>query len=145
MNKDIIKQKISMTLSLEINSWCNDNLDNLWLLDWLYDKSENPEIPKYDEDNICSIDLCEIVNDHISIDAYSESLTVSEDGVEIEVYDMETKEHDTIFFETSFFVNCINDFIQSFVVKYEDDRFIYYDDDDDEEYCYDDLIDEDED
>ena len=49
----------------------------------------------------------------------------------------------------SFFVSCINDFIKSFVVKYEDDRLINYEDEDyndeDEEYSYGDLIDDDED
>lgn len=149
MDKSTIRQKISMTLLLEINSWCNNNLDNLWLIDWLYDRSETPDIPKYDESDLYAVDICEIVNDHVSIDAYSESITVSDNGVEIEVYDMETKEHDSIFFEKAFFVNCINDFIQLFVVKYEDDRFINFENRDDDidydDYDYDNLIDEDED
>ena len=148
MNKNAIKERITKTLILEINSWCNDNLDNLWLIDWLYDRSETPETPKYDESELYSVDLQEIVSDHLSIDTYSESFTVYNDGVEFEVYDAATNENDTIFFEKGFFVSCINDFIKAFVVKYEDDRFINYEDDnddDDEEYSYDDLIDEDED
>jgi hypothetical protein len=148
MNKNKIKERITKTLVLEINSWCNDNLDNLWLIDWLYDRNETPETPKYDESELYSVDLQEIVSDHLSIDTYSESFTVYNDGVEFEIYDVATKETDTIFFEKEFFVSCINDFIKAFVVKYEDDRFINYEDDnddEDEEYSYDDLIDEDED
>ena len=148
MNKNAIKERITKTLILEINSWCNDNLDNLWLIDWLYDRSETPETPKYDESELYSVDLQEIVSNHLSVDTYSESINVYNDGVEFEIYDVASKETDTIFFEKEFFVSRINDFIKAFVVKYEDDRFINYEDDnddDDEEYSYDDLIDEDED
>lgn len=148
MNKNEIKERITKILILEINIWCNDNLYNLWLIDWLYDRSETPDIPEYDENELYQVDLQEIVSDHLSLDAYSESISVHDDGVEFEVYDAATNESDTIFFEKEFFVSCINDFIKSFVVKYEDDRFINYEDDhddEDEEYSYGDLIDDDED
>lgn len=150
MNKNEIKERITKTLILEINTWCNDNLDNLWLIDWLYDRSETPDIPEYDENELYQVDLQEIVSDHLSLDAYSESISVHDGGVEFEIYDTTTNEIAVIFFEKEFFVSCINDFIKSFVVKYEDDRLINYEDEDynddeDEEYSYGDLIDDDED
>ena len=142
MNKNEIKERITKTLILEINAWCNDNLDNLWLIDWLYDRSETPDIPEYDENELYQVDLQEIVSNHLSLDTYSESISVHDDGVGFEVYDPATNENAVIFFEKGFFVSCINDFIKSFVVKYEDDRLINYED---EEYSYGDLIDDDED
>ena len=99
MNKNEIKERITKTLILEINAWCNDNLDNLWLIDWLYDRREVPDIPKYDESELYSVDLQEIVSDHLSLDTYSESISVHDDGVGFEVYDPATNENAVIFFE----------------------------------------------